>query len=407
MNTQELRAERARLIENARAVSKKAETEKRDMTSEEVGQFDGMMNDAEKVLGKIEREEKLTQAERSLTDVESRIERSGGFEKSQNGSVRGTEEYRSAFESYLRRGIADISANERRALSQGVDASGGYLVPSEKFVAELLKALDDTVAVRQFATKFQVSGSKSLGIPTISADPSDADWTTEVATGTEDSTLAFGKRSLTPSPLAKRVKASRLLLTNSAVNAEAVVRDRLNYKFAVTEEKAFLIGDGSSKPLGMFVANANGITTARDVTTASSTAVAADELFDMKYSLKDQYQARARWIMHRDLFKAIAKLKDENKQYLLVPGLAQGSVDTLLGSPVTRSEYAPNTYTAGLYAAIYGDLSFYHIADGLEMQIQRLEELYAEANQVGFIGRLECDGQPVLAEAFSRLKMKP
>ena len=44
-------------------------------------------------------------------------------------------------------------------------------------------------------------------------------------------------------------------------------------------------------------------------------------------------------------------------------------------------------------------------ADALYMQVQRLNELYAETNQVGFIGRLETDGAPVLEEAFVRLKL--
>jgi HK97 family phage major capsid protein len=39
------------------------------------------------------------------------------------------------------------------------------------------------------------------------------------------------------------------------------------------------------------------------------------------------------------------------------------------------------------------------------MQVQRLNELYAETNQVGFIGRLETDGAPVLEEAFVRVKL--
>jgi HK97 family phage major capsid protein len=45
------------------------------------------------------------------------------------------------------------------------------------------------------------------------------------------------------------------------------------------------------------------------------------------------------------------------------------------------------------------------IADALSMQIQRLNELYAETNQVGFIGRLGTDGAPVLEEAFVRVKL--
>jgi len=37
--------------------------------------------------------------------------------------------------------------------------------------------------------------------------------------------------------------------------------------------------------------------------------------------------------------------------------------------------------------------------------MQRLVELYAATNQVGFVGRLESDGMPVLAEAFVRVKL--
>jgi HK97 family phage major capsid protein len=53
---------------------------------------------------------------------------------------------------------------------------------------------------------------------------------------------------------------------------------------------------------------------------------------------------------------------------------------------------------------MYADFSYYWIVDALDMEVQRLVELYAETNQVGFIGRLETDAMPVLEEAFVRLK---
>jgi HK97 family phage major capsid protein len=43
--------------------------------------------------------------------------------------------------------------------------------------------------------------------------------------------------------------------------------------------------------------------------------------------------------------------------------------------------------------------------DGLNLELQRLEELYAETNQVGIVGRYEGDGMPVLEEAFVRVKL--
>ena len=85
--------------------------------------------------------------------------------------------------------------------------------------------------------------------------------------------------------------------------------------------------------------------------------------------------------------------------------MAIGQPDRILDLPFYESEYVPNTFTTGLYVAILGDFSFYWVADALDFTIQRLVELYAATNQVGFIGRLETDGMPVLAEAFSRLKL--
>jgi HK97 family phage major capsid protein len=83
----------------------------------------------------------------------------------------------------------------------------------------------------------------------------------------------------------------------------------------------------------------------------------------------------------------------------------EGEPDTILGRPLMISEYAPNTFTTGLYVGMFGDFSNYWIADLLDMQIQVLTELYAETNQDGFIGRYEGDGMPVLEEAFARVKL--
>jgi HK97 family phage major capsid protein len=111
-----------------------------------------------------------------------------------------------------------------------------------------------------------------------------------------------------------------------------------------------------------------------------------------------------RWVFHRDAIKQIRKLKDGNGQYLWTPGLS-GTPDMICEVPFIMSEYAPNTFTSGLYVGIIGDFTYYWIAEALGMQMKRLNELYAETNQVGFIGRMEVDGMPVLEEAFVRVKL--
>jgi len=101
----------------------------------------------------------------------------------------------------------------------------------------------------------------------------------------------------------------------------------------------------------------------------------------------------------------IAKLKDNDGQYIWRESTRVGEPDRLLGLPVMMSEYVPNTFTTGQYVGMLADFSAYWIVDALDMQIQRLVELYAEANQVGFIARRELDGMPTLEEAFVRAKL--
>jgi len=217
--------------------------------------------------------------------------------------------------------------------------------------------------------------------------------------------MSFGKRALNPHPLAKRLKVSRKFL-RMAAGAEALVRDRLAYKFGISQEKAFLTGSGVNQPLGVFTASADGIPTARDVSTGNAaTSVTFDGLISAKYSLMGQYWNRADWLFHRDVLAQIAKLKNGAGDYIWRESVRDGEPDRLLGRPAMMSEYAPNTLTANQYVGILGDFSNYWIADALDFQIQVLNELYAETDQTGFIGRLACDGMPTLAEAFARVKL--
>jgi HK97 family phage major capsid protein len=319
---------------------------------------------------------------------------------------RASEEYRQAFASYLRGGERGLSGEELRALQADDDVSGGYVVAPEKLVQDIIKAIDDMLIIRQRATTHTVENAASLGVPSLDADPADADWTSEIGTGNEDDSMTFGKRDFHPHPLAKRIKVSNKLLRSSFLDVEQLVRDRLAYKFGVSQEKAFLVGSGAQQPLGMFTASNNGIPTGRDVSTGNTTtSIQFDGLVEAKYSLKQQYWPNAIWIFHRDALKQITKIKDGNGQYIWRESTRVGEPDRLLGFPVFLSEYAPNTFTSGKYVGILGDFRFYWIADALDMQIQRLVELYAETNQVGLIGRLETDGMPVLSEAFTRVTL--
>ena len=442
----ELREQRARLIEDARAILEKPEAEKRELTAEEKSNYDKAFTDAQALKAKIETEERQLEAEREIADQERRSGKaqpgndnpaavsakvddavkaelrslyrkrySGGdralseAERSRIMQVRGslleTAEHQT-FNKYLASGLRSLNGDEVRSLNFGSDTAGGFAVPPEDFMNELIMKIDDFTFIRGMATKMMVVKAQDLGVPTLENNPADSDWTSELATGSEDTTMSFGKRQFQPHPLAKLIKISRKLLAASAIPIEELIRDRFTYKFGITQEKAFLTGNGAGVPLGLFTASANGIPTTQDVSTGNTTtAISSDGLVNALYTLKAPYRKKAAWLFHRNAVAQIMTLKDGDGQYLWKAGLQMGQPDMLLGRPLMESEYVPNTFTTGLYVGMIGDFSFYWIADALDMTIQRLDELYAATNQVGFIMRVETDGMPVLAEPFVRVKL--
>lgn len=399
MNERELLARRASLITQARAMLQAAEAEHRDFTAEEQTNYDAIFGDVAKIDKKIENLRRLGTVDEGEFRNADPVRPEGG-----NGQGASPDEEReiAALDAFFRTGAI---RPEMRALQADSDVSGGFYTTPQQFVDRLIQAVDDQVFIRQWATPNVVTNAQSLGVPTLAADPADADWTSELGTGNEDSSMSFGKRELNPKPLAKRIKISNKLLRLSP-DVQSLVIARLAYKFGITYEKAGMTGSGANQPLGVFIATADGISTSRDVSTDNTTtAFTADGVKNAKYALKATYWPRAKWMFHRDGVKMLAKLKDAENRYLWQNSVQLGQPDMLEGIPLYTSEYVPNTFTTGLYVGILGDFSYYWTADALDFSVQRLNELYAATNQTGFIGRMESDGMPVLEEAFVRVKL--
>lgn len=388
----ELLQKRNALVVEGRAITDKALNEKRGMTAEENQTYDRIHSEIAALDETRAKVEKQTEVERATAAAVEQID--------ENTSANPADAKRMAdFRHFLVTG-------EKRNLQADADTKGGFLKAPQTFVAELIKAVDNLVFVRQKARVLPLNATDSLGVPTLATDFADLAWTAEVGTTSEDTTMGFGKRELKPHKLSKRIKVSNALMRLSALPVESIVIERASYKNGTTQENCFLNGSGAGQPLGMFTASNDGIPTSRDYSTGNtSTAMTFDGLIGTKYSVKSQYHGKAEWVFHRDAVAQIAKLKDSQNQYIWQPSKTLADPDMLLGRPINISEYAPNTFTTGLYVGLFGDMSNYWIADSLDMQVQRLAELYAETDETGFIFRSWTDGAPVLGEAFARVKL--
>jgi HK97 family phage major capsid protein len=417
MTSVEMRDKRAGLIKQARELWSKANEQPEGPTAEQRQEFDRMIGAAQTFKDEYERLERLEAAESDIATPSQRLSTPFDARPSREGTLatltdyRASPAYRKIYTDWLINGQMWDFRNripaEFRDTILGTDTKGGYLTTPTQLATDIVKLCNDLVFIRQLATVITMGEAKAFGIPQLSARMADANWTTEVQAVTEDTTMAFTRRDLTPWPLTKLSKVSiRMLYADTQI--DQFLTTELGYKFALTEEKAYISGSGTNQPLGIFTASANGIPAARDVNIGNTTtAIVAQNIFELKYSLKAPYRndPTCRWLWSRAAVNQIMQLKDTQSRYLWEPSLQAGQPDRLLNIPVLESEWVPNTFTTGLYVGAIGAFRYYWIAQVDELQIQRLVELYAGTNEVGFIGRRFLDASPALGEAFSRSKL--
>ncbi len=284
------------------------------------------------------------------------------------------------------------------ALQIGTDSEGGYLVPDE-YERTLVEALEEENIFRQLAKVIQTS-SGDRKIPVVAAKGT-ASWIDEEGAFTE-SDDSFGQVSIGAYKLGTMIKVSEELLNDSVFDLESYISREFARRIGAKEEEAFFTGDGSGKPTGVLAATGGAQT---GVTAAATTAITADELIDLFYSLNSPYRKNAVWLLNDATVKAVRKLKDAQGQYLWQPSLVAGTPDTILGRPVKTSTYMP-TIAAGAKTVAFGDFKYYWIADRQGRSFKRLGELYAPNGQVGFLGSQRVDGKLILPEAIKLLVQK-
>ena len=98
-------------------------------------------------------------------------------------------------------------------------------------------------------------------------------------------------------------------------------------------------------------------------------------------------------------------MKDNNGNYIWQPSVTAGTPDTILNRPCYCTSFAPEL-AAGNRPMLFGDFSYYWIADREYRSFKRLNELYAANGQVGFLASQRVDGMLMLKEAVKALEMK-
>ena len=313
--------------------------------------------------------------------------------KTEEKTGRSSDEYKKSFWQAMRNKKNPYEAVN--ALQIGTDSEGGYLVPDE-YESTLIEKLHDENIIRQYATVIKSSNGDKK-IPVV-AGYGEATWTDEEAAYTE-SDDSFGVITLGAHKLTSIIKVSEELLNDSVFDLEQYISKEFVRRMAAAEENAFINGTGTGRPTGILQTAETG------KTTAAAAAITADEVIDLYHSLRSPYRKNAVFIANDSTVKAIRQLKDSNGMYLWQPGLKEGQPDTLIGNRIISSAYMPEI-GAGKKPILFGDVSYYWIADRQGRTFQRLNELYAATGQVGFRTFQRVDGKLTLAETVKTLTCK-
>ena len=399
----ELRNKRNTLWEQTKAFLEDHRDDNGLVEASAVEQYNKMAADVKALGDEIQRLEDQMEMDAKLSAATSApVHTDPRIGQRKNTRATATEEYNKAFWDMMR---GNTSLEVRDALSVGVDQNGGFTVPDE-FERQLVQALEENNIFRSLAKTIRTnSGTRTIPIAT---DSGSASWIEEGA-AIQESDMSFSQETLSAYKLGCMIKVSNELLNDSAFDIAAHIAHRFGVRFGNAEEDAFINGTGPSanpqttpsQPTGILTS----LTPTAGNTTANAQTVHFDNIYKLYYSLKSPYRRKAAFLCNETLLLQLMLIKDKNDNYIWKPGLEVGKPDTILGRPIYTSGYMPAitgnaTQDKNKKVLLFGDFSYYWIADRQSRTLKRLNELYAVTDQVGFIGTQRVDGKLILPEAM-------
>ena len=392
-NITELKQLRAKAIKEMRDILDIASGEGRPLSAEETEKYDRIEADVDGYTSTVDREEKQLRSETAIKEYISEAKVSSkAMTKHQRAD---SDEYRKAFNKYMRYGSNALVGEEARTLTEGTDSEGGYLTETI-LERRLVEGLADNNIMRSLATVVNTTSDRNISVLDTVGD---AAWLAESGTYAPVDT-SFSQVSLGAFKASTLMLISEELLQDSIFDLTSFVSQIFSRRLGELEEAAMIAGTGSGQPTGAV----NGASTGHTLATINTWT--ADDLLDFQYSLKRQYRRNGSFIFNDASIKDIRKLQDANDHWIWQPSMRDGEPDRLLGNPIYSSyDMAVPSDDPSSKCGLFGDFRMaYYIADRGGTSFQRLNELYAvSAGAVGFRAYRRVDGKVVLPEAMKVL----
>ena len=365
-------------MEKLKALINKAKTEKRTLNEEEGKSFSELETEIRNLDETIKAFQTTRELEKDPEDL------SGKKEKHKTVEER---EY-SDFDAYLR-GIKERSDTNMTA------GDNGAIIPTS-IAQKIIQKVVDMCPIYHDAERYNVKGT--LQIPFYDETTGDivVGYADEFTDG-ESSSGKFGSIALTGFLARAITDVSKSLINNSQFDIVSFVVNRMARNIALFLEKELLKGT-SDKVEGLSKVS-------QTVTTASATAITADEIIDLQEMIPDMYQANAYFIMNKSTRTAVRKLKDGEGNYLLNKDANSRWGYTLFGKDVYTSE---NMDAIGSEKTVmyYGDMTGLAVKVSEDINIEILREVKARQHAIEVLGFVEFDAKVQDAQKLAKMVCK-
>lgn len=372
MNIKALLEKKEDLKAKMKGIVDTAKTENRELTEEEVKNFDEFEKSIKDIESTIERMKKVEDMETKIPKVEDKKE------------LTQEEKDIKAFANFIRNRVNGIVNEGDINLTKG---DNGAIIP--KTIAK--KIIDKVIEISPLyasATKYNAKGT--LAIPKYDNSTDDV----QVAYATEFDELVshsgkFATVELTGFLIGALTKISKSLLNNNDFNLTEYVIGKMAEKFKLFYEGEMI--NGTTNKISGIVGSYD--STNMKVVLGAKSSITTDELIDIQETVPDVFQVGAYWIMNRETRKTIRKLKDSDGNYILNRAFNEKWDYELLGKPVYCSEKMQKLGTASKPVILYGDFSGLAVKETEEMEIQVLVEKFATQHAIGVCGYSELDAK--------------
>ena len=360
-------------------------------TEEQRTQWQAAKSELDGLDERIAREEELRRQDQNYIEGNEEEQRQQQNRDASNPAAQADARRAAAFNTFLRRGLGDMSAEERQALkemrAQGTapDEKGGYTVPTQ-----FRNLIVDYGGIASVAQILNTSNGQDIDWATSDGTAEEGELLGENVAASEGD-VTFGGATLGAKKLSSKIiRVSNELLQDSGVDIEAFLAGRIATRIGRGEAKYIVLGTGAgnpTQPKGL-AASVTGT-----VNTAAAAAFTWQELNKLKHAVDPAYRngPKVRFAFNDATLQLVEEMEDGQGRPLWLPSIIGGAPSTVLQVPYVVDQAIPDI-AAGAKFAFYGDFNRFIIRRVTYMTLKRLVERYAEFDQTGFLAfhRFDC-----------------